>query len=212
MNFVIIGAGPAGVRAAETLRENDPQATITLVGGEPGEPYARMAIPYILNGAIDDGGARQRRAPHHLEALGIRYLHGKARTVHTGPDGGQVDLDDGTQLPYDRLLVATGSSPSLPPIPGTDVPGAVTCWTLEDARQIAAKLKPGARVVMLGAGFRGWGVYEVAGQQRCQTVGCGRALGADFAFHDDSVGQQHAAALAGGAWRGGHYHRTHPGH
>lgn len=153
MNFVIIGAGSAGMRAAETLRDNDPQASITLVSGEPGEPYARMAIPYILNGAIDEDGARQRRSHHHLEGLGIRYLNCKALKVHAGPDGGQVDLADGSKLPYDKLLVATGSSPSLPPIPGTDVPGAVTCWTLEDARQIATKLVPGARVVMLGAGF-----------------------------------------------------------
>jgi len=153
MNFVIIGAGSAGVRAAETLRENAPQASITLVSGEPGEPYSRMAIPYILNGAIDEDGARQRRSHHHLEGLGIRYLNCKALQLHAGPDGGRVDLDDGSQLNYDRLLVATGSSPSLPPIPGTDLPGAVTCWTLEDARQIAAKLVPGARVVMLGAGF-----------------------------------------------------------
>ena len=153
MNFVIIGAGPAGVRAAETLRENDSLATVTLVGAEPGEPYARMAIPYILSGAIDDGGARQRRSLDHLQALGIRYLHGKALKVQARPNGGQVELADGTQLPYDRLLVATGSSPSLPPIPGTGLPGVVTCWTLEDAHQIAAKLTPGARVVMLGAGF-----------------------------------------------------------
>jgi len=153
MNFVIIGAGSAGVRAAETLRENAPQASITLVSGEPGEPYSRMAIPYILNGAIDEDGARQRRSHHHLEGLGIRYLNCKALQLHAGPDGGRVDLDDDSHLNYDRLLVATGSSPSLPPIPGTDLPGAVTCWTLEDARQIAAKLVPGARVVMLGAGF-----------------------------------------------------------
>ncbi len=153
MNFVIIGAGSAGVRAAETLRDNLPDASITLVSGEPGEPYARMAIPYILNGAIDEDGARQRRSHEHLAALGIRYLNQRALHVHAGPDGGQVELADGSRLDYDRLLVATGSSPSLPPIPGTDVPGAVTCWTLEDARQIAAKLKPGARVIMLGAGF-----------------------------------------------------------
>ena len=123
------------------------------MGGEPGEPYARMAIPYILTGAIDDAGARQRRSLHHLQALGIRYLHGRARAVQAGPAGGSVELDDGTRLPYDRLLVATGSSPSLPPIPRTDLPGVLTCWTLDDAHQIAAKLKPGARVVMLGAGF-----------------------------------------------------------
>lgn len=153
MKYVLIGAGPAGVRAAEALRENDPAGDITLVSGEPGEPYARMAIPYILTGRIDEQGAQQRKSAGHFESLKIRYLNNKAVKVHAGPNGGTVDLDDGSTLPYDRLLVATGSSPSLPPIPGTDLPGVVTCWTLEDARIIAGKLKPGARVVMLGAGF-----------------------------------------------------------
>jgi NAD(P)H-nitrite reductase large subunit len=151
--YVVIGAGPAGVRAVETLREHDPKSSITMVSGEPGEPYARMAIPYILNGSIDEHGALQRKTPKHYESLGIRYLNRKAQRVQARADGGQVELDDGTTLDYDRLLVATGSSPSLPPIPGTDLPGVVTCWTLEDARAIAAKLKPGARVVMVGAGF-----------------------------------------------------------
>ena len=169
MNFVIIGAGSAGVRAAETLRENALEASITLVSGEPGEPYSRMAIPYILTGAIDEDGARQRRSHHHLEELGIRYLNCKALQVHAGPEGGQVDLEDGSKLEYDRLLVATGSSPSLPPIPGTDLPGVVTCWTLEDARLIAAKLVPGARVIMLGAGF-------VAGVCMKSLVGSGVQL------------------------------------
>ncbi len=153
MKYVLIGAGPAGVRAAETLREEDPGASITLVSGEPGEPYARMAIPYILTGRITEDGARQRKAVGHFENLGIRYLNNKAMQVHAGADGGTVDLDDGSRLEYDRLLVATGSSPTLPPIGGTDLDGVVTCWTLEDARAIAAKLKPGARVVMVGAGF-----------------------------------------------------------
>ena len=153
MKHVIIGAGSAGVRAAETLRDHAPDDSITLLSGEPGEPYSRMAIPYILNGAIDEDGARQRRAHQHLASLGIQYLNARALQVNARPDGGQVALQDGALLDYDRLLVATGSSPTLPPIPGTDLPGVVTCWTLEDARQIAAKLKPGARVVMLGAGF-----------------------------------------------------------
>ncbi|WP_157268453.1 NAD(P)/FAD-dependent oxidoreductase [Azohydromonas aeria] len=151
--YVVIGAGPAGVRAVETLREHDRRSDITLVSGEAGEPYARMAIPYILNGSIDEAGALQRKTPGHYEKLGIRYLNRRAEQVQARPDGGQVTLDDGSVLDYDQLLVATGSSPSLPPIPGTDLPGVVTCWTLEDARAIADKLKPGARVVMIGAGF-----------------------------------------------------------
>jgi NAD(P)H-nitrite reductase large subunit len=153
MKYVIIGAGPAGVRAAEALRQEDATGDITLVSGEPGEPYARMAIPYILTGRIDENGAHQRRSSDHFERLRIRYLNRKAVRTHAGQNGGKVDLDDGTSLDYDRMLVATGSSPTLPPIPGTDLDGCVTCWTLEDARVIAAKLKPGSRVVMMGAGF-----------------------------------------------------------
>jgi NAD(P)H-nitrite reductase large subunit len=153
MRYVIIGAGPAGVRAAETLRQEDAKGDITLVSGEPGEPYARMAIPYILTGRIDESGAHQRHGAGHFANLEIRYLNRKAMRTHAGPNGGTVDLDDGTSLDYDRMLVATGSSPTLPPIPGTDLDGCVTCWTLEDARLIAAKLKPRARVVVMGAGF-----------------------------------------------------------
>jgi NAD(P)H-nitrite reductase large subunit len=153
MNYVLIGAGPAGVRAAEALRQEDPDASIVLVSGEAGEPYARMAIPYILSGRIQEEGAQQRKTAGHFASQNIRYLNNKALKVHATPSGGTVDLDDGSSLPYDRLLVATGSSPSLPPIPGTDMPGVVSCWTLEDARIIADKLKPGTRVIMLGAGF-----------------------------------------------------------
>lgn len=153
MKYVIVGAGPAGVRAAETLRQEDAHGEITLLSGEPGPPYARMAIPYILAGRIDEEGALQRRDAGHLSHLNVRYRNNKAIKVHAGENGGTVDLDDGSTLEYDRLLVATGSSPALPPIPGTGLEGVVTCWTLQDARVIADKLKPGTRVVMMGAGF-----------------------------------------------------------
>jgi NAD(P)H-nitrite reductase large subunit len=153
MNYVIIGAGPAGVIAAETLREEDSRASITLVSGERGEPYARMAIPYILAGRITEAGAHQRKNAGHFKGLGIRYLNHKAMQVRASANGGSVDLDDGSTLEYDRLLVATGSSPTLPAWSGTDLDGVVTCWTLEDARAITAKLKPGAKIIMVGAGF-----------------------------------------------------------
>jgi NADPH-dependent 2,4-dienoyl-CoA reductase/sulfur reductase-like enzyme len=153
MEHVVIGAGPAGVRAAETLREHDPGASVTLVSGEPGPPYARMAIPYILSGRIGEDGALQRRDPQHFAGRSIRYLNNRAVRVQAGSDGGTVDLDDGSRLQYDRLLVATGSSPTRPQVPGIDLEGVATCWTLADARVIAPRLGPGARVVMVGAGF-----------------------------------------------------------
>ena len=85
-----------------------------------------MAIPYILSGRIDEEGAHQRREANHFDLLKIRYLNNKALAVHAGPDGGTVDLDDGSRLEYDRLLVATGSSPSLPPVAGTESGPATT--------------------------------------------------------------------------------------
>ena len=56
MQHVIVGAGPAGVIAAETLRKGDRNAAITLIGDEPEPPYSRMAIPYVLDGGIEAGG------------------------------------------------------------------------------------------------------------------------------------------------------------
>ena len=185
MKYVIIGAGPAGVRAAEALRQEDTSGEIVLVSGEPGEPYARMAIPYILTGRIGEEGTHQRKSAGHFENLRIRYLNNKALKVQAGECGGAVELDDGSTLAYDRLLVATGSSPTRPPIPGTDVDGCVACWTLEDARVIAAKLKPGNKVVMMGAGFVAGVIMKplVASSVRLSVIA--RAARSDTTHNDD---------------------------
>jgi NADPH-dependent 2,4-dienoyl-CoA reductase/sulfur reductase-like enzyme len=117
MKYVLIGAGPAGVRAAETLRKEDPDGEITLVSGEPGEPYARMAIPYVLSGQIDESGALQRKTELHYNHQGIDYLNRKALKVHARARTAARSIwTTAARLAYDRLLVATGSSPSLPPI------------------------------------------------------------------------------------------------
>ena len=153
MRYLILGAGPAGVTAAETLARTDPSGEITLLSGEAGAPYARMALPYLLAGHIREDNTRIRPDPEHYSRLGIRLLHGRARAV----DGQArtVALEDGRTLPYDRLLVATGSTPVLQKIPGIDLPGVRTCWTLDDARHILANARPGLRVVQMGAGFVG---------------------------------------------------------
>ena len=153
MKHVIIGNGPAGVVAAETLRRADPAAEITLVGDEKEPPYSRMAIPYLLTGNIDEQGTYLRKDAGHYERLGIRLISARAEKVDS--KARSVALAGGQKLPYDRLLIATGSHPLRPPIPGIDLPDVHACWTLADARAIAAKAKKGARVVQLGAGFIG---------------------------------------------------------
>jgi NAD(P)H-nitrite reductase large subunit len=153
MKHVIIGNGPAGVVAAEALRRADPAAEIVLVGDENAPPYSRMAIPYLLSGNIGEEGTYLRRDAEHYEKLKIRVIIARADKVDS--KARSVALSNGEKLPYDRLLVATGSHPLRPAIPGIDSPNVHPCWTLADARAIAAKAKPGARVVQLGAGFIG---------------------------------------------------------
>ena len=158
MKHIILGNGPAGVVAAETLRHAAPGDDILLVGNEDAPPYSRMAIPYLLEGNIDERGTYLRKADGHFEQLRIRQRNGRAVAVDS--EKRTVLFADGHFENYDRLLVATGSHPVRPPIPGIDLPQVQTCWTLEDARAIAAHAQPGARVLQLGAGFIGCIIME----------------------------------------------------
>ena len=157
-HHLILGAGPAGVIAAETLRKHAPADTITLVGDEPETPYSRMAIPYLLIGNIDEQGTYLRKKPQHFDELRIQHI--KAKVTRVDAAGKTVQLDNGQTLAFDKLLIATGSHPVRPPIEGMDLPGVHPCWTLEDARAIQALAKPGARVLQMGAGFIGCIIME----------------------------------------------------
>jgi NAD(P)H-nitrite reductase large subunit len=157
MRHLIIGSGPAGVIAAETLRKADPAAEITVLCGEGEPPYSRMAIPYLLKGDIEETGTHLRKDAHHFARLRIELVQATAKAVDTAAR--TVDLG-GRKLAYDRLLIATGSRPSRERIPGIDLPGVQACWTLEDARAILAKAKPGTRIVQMGAGFVGCIIME----------------------------------------------------
>ena len=163
-HHVILGAGPAGVIAAETLRKHAPADTITVVGDEPDAPYSRMAIPYLLIGKVGEEGTHLRHTPGHFEQLNIRVLRG-VRAKLLDVNKRSIELSDGNTLTFDTLLIATGSSPATPPIPGINGPGVHSCWTLADARAIAKLAQPGAKVLQMGAGFIGCIIMEAL-QQR----------------------------------------------
>jgi len=158
MNHLIIGAGPAGVVAAESLRRLDPASTITLVGDEPEPPYSRMALPYFLIKQVGESGTYLRKDKKHFADAKIDVRQERAAAIDRKQR--QVSLAGGDKLTYDKLLIATGSSPVSPPIPGIDLPGIYSCWTLDDARNIAQRAKPGAKVLLMGAGFIGCIILE----------------------------------------------------
>jgi NAD(P)H-nitrite reductase large subunit len=157
-HHVILGAGPAGVIAAETIRKLSPADSITIIGDEPEPAYSRMAIPYLLMGNINEAGTYLRKSPTHFDDLKIKVRVAHVQSVQAATK--TVVLDGGELVNFDTLLVATGSRPVTPPIPGIKSDGVHRCWTLEDARAIAALAKPGARVLQLGAGFIGCIIME----------------------------------------------------
>lgn len=163
MKHVIIGTGPAGVIAAETLRKRMPEADIMLVGDEPEPPYSRMALPYHLIGNITEQGTYLRKTEGHFAERNIELL--QKRAISVSANASQVTLDDGQILTFDKLLLATGSTPTRPPIDGMDLPGVVNCWTLADARKIIAGCQQGDDVVLMGAGFIGCIILEALAQR-----------------------------------------------
>ena len=165
-HHVILGAGPAGVIAAETIRKHAPQDRITLVGNEAEPPYSRMAIPYLLMGNIDEAGTYLRKTPSHFSNLKINQVSAQASRVDVATK--TVVFKNGETLAFDKLLIATGSHPARPPIPGMDSAGVHPCWTLDDARKIMALARPGARVLQMGAGFIGCIIMEALKQRGVQ--------------------------------------------
>ena len=157
-HHLILGAGPAGVIAAETIRKLAPDDTITIIGDEPEPAYSRMAIPYLLMGNIDERGTYLRKSPTHFDDLKVKVVRALAKSVHAATK--KVALDNGQSIGFDTLLIATGSHPMRPPIPGIDSEGVHPCWTLADARAIASRATKGARVLQLGAGFIGCIIME----------------------------------------------------
>ena len=158
MRHVIIGAGPAGVVAAETLRRVDPSSDIIILGDEPEPPYSRMALPYLLAENVGESGTHLRHGDTHFEKLAIDVRQARVSRVDTA--NRTVIVSNGAEIAYDRLLIATGAHPIKPPIEGMDYEGVENCWTLADARRIFAGAKPGSRVVLMGAGFIGCIVLE----------------------------------------------------
>ena len=167
MKHVILGNGPAGVIAAETIRKRAPKDQIVMIGSEDVPPYSRMAIPYLLMGNIDESGTYLRKDAGHFEKLNIEQILGKATAIDI--QAKKIELD-GKSISFDKLLIATGSVPVQPPIPGIDLPGVHPCWTLEDARAIAQLAKPGSRVLQMGAGFIGCIILEALASRKVELT------------------------------------------
>ena len=148
--IVIVGAGPVGQRMAVELLERTPGAAVAMFGDEPWEPYDRVRLSSYLAGEIADVGGR---AASHDDSRLSRYL---GTTICRIDRERKVVIDSrGEECPYLRLVLATGSRPVIPPIPGVDLPQVFTFRNLSDAQRLKARSVRSRHTVVIGGGLLG---------------------------------------------------------
>jgi NAD(P)H-nitrite reductase large subunit len=145
--IVIVGNSAAGLAALEALRRRDAVSPVTLVADEAIPAYSRVLLPYLLSGERTD---LSLRPPDYARRMGVRLLLGR-RAVGIGAE--TLDLDDGTCLPFDRLLLATGSRAAIPDVEGIGTPGVFALKTMADALRIKEELRGARHAVILGGGL-----------------------------------------------------------
>ncbi len=154
MKYVVIGNGTAAIACIEGIRESDGKGEITLVSKESRHCYARPLISYYLLGRANEQSIDYRKRDFYEKNNVSAYLGAEA--VKIDPKGKKVTLSDGKKLPYDKLLVATGSVPFVPPAEGAEkVKNSFSFMTYDDMKSLEAVLSEDKRVLVVGAGLIG---------------------------------------------------------
>jgi NAD(P)H-nitrite reductase large subunit len=155
--YVIIGAGAAGVAAAEAIRGQDSSGKITLLSEEAPGYYSRPGLAFYLTGELPESQLFPFTSQDFLR-LGVQPLHAQAVRIH--PQAHRIELHNGKLLAYDRLLIATGSAASPMKAPGSQAQGVVKLDSLEDARQILRLARKQREAVVVGGGITALEIVE----------------------------------------------------
>ncbi|GAA1070031.1 NAD(P)/FAD-dependent oxidoreductase [Kitasatospora arboriphila] len=152
--YVVVGASLAGAKAVEALRAEGYRGPVELIGEEPDLPYER---PPLSKGYLQGKTPRAEFEVHSADWYRGNDVALRLGTAVTAidPDGHTVTLADGERLGFAKLLLTTGASPRRLPVPGGDRPDVLTLRRVGDSERIRARLAPGARIVVVGAGWIG---------------------------------------------------------
>lgn len=148
--YVLLGTGVAAIAAAEEIRAHDQAGELTLIGDDPFGYYSRPGLAYYLTGELDEDLLYPYRKEDFLK-LNLRFY--RAHATRILPAEKQVELDNGTRLPYDKLLIATGAGAMPLKIPGADLKGIHKLDHMADARALLADAKRGRTALVTGGGI-----------------------------------------------------------
>ncbi|MGN0649052.1 MAG: NAD(P)/FAD-dependent oxidoreductase [Oscillospiraceae bacterium] len=169
MNYVIIGNSAAAAGTIAGIREIDKLGKITVISDEKYHIYSRPLISYWLMGKVTDEKIYYRE-PDFYEKNGVEAILGK-RVISIDAKAKTVTLDDGSTLPYDKLMAATGSKPFVPPMNGMDkIKSCYTFMTYDSAKAIRAEVKEGMKVLIIGAGLIGLKAAEALNEYKADIT------------------------------------------
>ncbi len=167
--IIIIGAGQAGLQIAESLRAEQFEGEILLLGEEGVAPYQRPPLSKAWLAGETATDKLTLRGPDFFAAKGIDLRLG-AHVAQVDLGARQVTLAEGETLDWTGLAFATGASARLPKLEGADLPGVCVLRGLKDAREISARLGMAKRVVVVGGGFIGLEVAAAARKKGVEAV------------------------------------------
>jgi 3-phenylpropionate/trans-cinnamate dioxygenase ferredoxin reductase subunit len=202
--FVIVGAGLAGAKAAETLRDEGFDGRLVLIGDEGERPYERppLSKEYLR------GEAETKPYVQDESFYAEREIELRTSTIveRVDPAASAVVLAGGETLRFDRLLLTTGARPRRLPLPGADLDGVLYLRTAEDSDAIRARIDRGGRLVTIGAGWIGAEVAASAKQRGCEVtivemteVPLQRVLGSELGAIYRDIHTDHGVEFIGGA-------------
>lgn len=153
MKHLIVGNGPAGISAARTLRKIAPEDQVVVLAEEAQPFYSKVLTSYFVGGKVPYENMLLANS-EQFQDQGIQLRTGK-QAVRVDAVAKELLLSDDERIEYDRLLLATGAAPFIPPVEGIQLPGVFTLWTHDDAVNMQAWIQPGQKALVIGAGLVG---------------------------------------------------------